>query len=102
MRKLLLIQWIVSIGLLLLCYTPAQAGEDPPVIKVLDGSLGQLKVDSLVSVKDAKVGVYPLVTPYRTESIVSLEVNEGLPIYLQDSFRLPWDWPSPIRILVAT
>jgi RHS repeat-associated protein len=91
MRKLFFTKWLTTIVLLSLLWQPANGQSvDPPVIGVLDGSLGSIKVDSLVTVQDAKMfnPAYTglLKTPYRTESIISFEVNEGLPLHFPSGF----------------
>ncbi|NII26636.1 hypothetical protein HB364_16220 [Pseudoflavitalea sp. X16] len=89
MRKFLSIRWFIATALLFLFWMPAQAGVDPPVIKVLDGSLGQLKQDSLIVVEDAKffdVNNTNLIRPYLVQNVVSFEFNEGIPVYIQGAF----------------
>ncbi|WP_315815573.1 hypothetical protein [Paraflavitalea speifideaquila] len=59
MRKLLSIRRLSGIILIILSALTVQAGTDLPVMKVLDGSTGQLKVDSTVMVEDAKFLIAP-------------------------------------------
>ncbi len=66
-----------------------RAGGDQPILKVLDGSIGSLKVDSTIMVEDAKyfeANYTRLQRPYDVQNLVSLEIHEGLPVYLRSSF----------------
>lgn len=60
------------------------------MVKVLDGSLGQLKVDSAVLVEDAKFfspAYYgKLVKPYALKNVISLQINESALVPLQSAF----------------
>jgi RHS repeat-associated protein len=66
------------------------AGIDPPIQKELNGSLGQLKVDSSVLVEDAKFfspAYYGrLIKPYPLKSVISLQINENALVRLQSAF----------------
>lgn len=66
-------------------------GIDPPVMKVLDGSLGQMKVDSFIVVEDAKFfdAAYNslLIKPYPVKNMVSLEINEDAHIPIPEDFE---------------
>lgn len=90
MRKYLNIKRLTGILLLFLVSNMAWAGIDPPVMKVLDGSLGQMKVDSFIVVEDAKFfdPAYNslLIKPYPVKNIVSLEINEDAHIPIPEEF----------------
>ncbi|MGN6419487.1 MAG: RHS repeat-associated core domain-containing protein [Pseudobacter sp.] len=86
-------RYIFPVICLLICMAfmgPVTIAVDPPVVRILNGSTGQLKVDSLMMVEDAKFfsGNTNLIRPYRVENMVSLEVNEDALIPIQDSFTV--------------
>jgi RHS repeat-associated core domain len=95
-------------------YNPAPVtGEDPPVIQVLDGSKGQLKVDSVTMVEDAKFynGAYTglLKNAYPVKNMVSLEINEEanvpIPVYFETWVKVEikyWDANDNITTEVDT
>lgn len=82
----------VSLLLLLSLVNKSVAGVDPPVIQALDGSLGQVALDSTVMVEDAKffnAAYYgKLIKPYPLRNVVSLEINEFTPIVIQSDFTV--------------
>ncbi|WEK37957.1 MAG: hypothetical protein P0Y53_10640 [Candidatus Pseudobacter hemicellulosilyticus] len=83
-------QWFAGL-LFIFSSLAAQAGIDVPVVKVLDGSLGQLKKDSVVLVEDAKffnAADTMLIRPYTVRNRISLEINEDLPMALPTSFSV--------------
>ena len=90
MRKFF--NWFIGLILLLITSGSLQAGIDLPVIKALDGSIGQVKKDSSVMVEDAKFfdANYDalLIKPYTVKNMISFEINEEAPILLQSAFRV--------------
>ncbi|MET0636105.1 MAG: polymorphic toxin-type HINT domain-containing protein [Chitinophagaceae bacterium] len=84
-RKLLL-----AIICLLQFSDKAFATSDPPVIKVLAGSLRQIAVDSSATVEDSKffdpLLDSKLIKPYRVTNRVTLRINEFSPFLLKKDF----------------
>jgi hypothetical protein len=54
MKKIFKLHYFVHCIVAIVYCKPSKAGIDPPVIKVLDGNLQQIKVDSFAMVEDAK------------------------------------------------
>jgi RHS repeat-associated protein len=90
MKKATKLHCLFIILLQLLLSLSAWAGVDPPVIKVLDGNLQQIKVDSFAIAEDPKFfdTVYntKLIKPYKVQNLVTLKINEAANYFLQAPF----------------
>jgi RHS repeat-associated protein len=90
MKKISVIYYPFIISLQLLGSINVWAGTDPPVVKVLDGNLQQIKTDSFAIVEDAKFfdPAYnsKLIKPYKIQNIVTLKINEASLYFLQAPF----------------
>lgn len=88
MRKF--IRWSIALLLFCLTATTVEAGIDVPIVKVLNGSIGQLKKDSSIMVEDAKFfnTAYDaiLIKPYTVKNMISLEINEEARVVMQSDF----------------
>ncbi len=90
MKKLFINRYLLLIALPIFTSFYTRAAVDPPVLKVLDGNLQQIKVDSIAIVEDAKFfdPAYNslLIKPYKVRNSVTLKINEAALFYLQSSF----------------
>ena len=90
MKKIFKLHYLFIVLLQLFIANQSKAGIDPPVIKVLDGNLQQIKVDSFAMVEDAKFfdPSYNsrLVKPYKVQNLVTLRINEASTYFLQAPF----------------
>lgn len=90
MKKLFRLHFLFVVLLQFFIVSQSRAGVDPPVIKVLDGNLQQIKVDSFAVVEDAKFfdPSYntKLVKPYKVQNLVTLKINEASTYFLQGPF----------------
>jgi RHS repeat-associated protein len=90
MKKLPIHRYLCLMVLPLLISFYVRAAVDPPVLKVLDGNLQQIKVDSIAIVEDSKFfdPAYNslLIKPYKVRNNVTLKINESALYFLQSSF----------------
>lgn len=83
-------QLLITSCCLLAFVNNGMAGVDPPIIKVLDGSLNEIDTSASVMVEDAKFfdpAYYgKLIKPYPLRNVVSLVINEDKPLAIQGDF----------------